>query len=172
MLGEDWINVDNKHDREEIKNEYRYVFDVIFEERDDTSRLQFWSDNYEYVNAYQDVVLDLTPTKEYVFICPVRDRQSRKIKFYFVTQEYNVTSFPMYANPIAGRFIFDFDEQGADVEVQLRAMAEESAVGSEFSRRSHLAEVNYIRTRLNDYPSMYSRLYGELSKKFSSIWTT
>jgi hypothetical protein len=119
-----------------------------------------WRDEFVYENNYRiqpiyfgdDAILN-----EYVFSCFTRDRQIGEVREYFVSQEYNLTETMPNSSPLAGRFVFCYDEEN---ELSLNALAEEAAIGSTFVDKTRVAELYYLKFRANNYPSKYRLPYG------------
>lgn len=126
------------------------IFNAIFVERDRSSWISNSEDDFEFVyeNAYKLLPVHIGDEKvnEFLFRCFVRDLNTQKIKQYFVSEEYDVNLVDIVYSPIAGRFIFSYDQ---DNRLRLRALAEESAMGSILAK-SKMAELYYVKLRKND----------------------
>lgn len=123
---------------------------------------------YEYTNAYSFQKLEAPNTSadrhlsfysvgEYVFICPVRGKNSNDITFYYVSKEYNVLNAGEYT---AGRFIFGSDK--ALPKLEIMKLAEEPAriyVEENFNIEHHYLEIRSRhqpgKTRLVVTPSTH-----------------
>lgn len=134
----DWVAIDHEKIREELKRCNRTMFYDIFHEYE--YQYNYLSSDikygYDYVNLYRERTIrigELQEVHEFAFTCPARE--SGIIKEYFVSRAYNVNAMtnPLYAYPIAGRFIFSRDENGNNDALKIVAMAEDSPLGSDLS---------------------------------------
>lgn len=161
MYEEDWFDVDVRDTRLELKNEYPDAFKFIYKEYK-TFCISFNGNScysYRYENNYRmlPVSVGALHRDEYVFMCLTRDRRSRKIKQYYVSEEYDVSVLGTY--PMAGRFIFAYNNDRTNSTLNnvltLRGMAEESAVGWDFLSR--FIEMYYVNERNADKPRPMGR---------------
>jgi hypothetical protein len=147
LYAENWINVDPKDIRAELRENHPLIFNRIF-----TKRETLLDDNYyEYENRYRMVRIRFEGHVhvEYTFICLLRHQQSHEIKEYYVTQEYNV-NLVVGARPIAGRFLILNDHTDDRVGIILEAVAEEPA---QFTLGALSSEAGYARVRNKYSPS-------------------
>ena len=113
---------------ESLKNDYRYIFDDIFERQvpEENSNREI----YRFTNFSKKRIISVIENEyvEHVFTCLVLDHESSLLKQYFVTvNDYDVNE-ALDGDYISGRFIFFSDGNVENTnKLVLYALAEEYA---------------------------------------------
>lgn len=144
MNHEDWVDTDNRRVRAKLKNDLEEVFQTMYKKLErQSSSISLRGGSYEYENLYKrrKIFVGGDEKTEYVFTCLVRNRVLKQFKEYFVSAEYNVNSVPTPQLAIAGRFIFEYDDQRRLV---LYGMAEECALPNVWDSNPYRREEAYF----------------------------
>lgn len=134
-----WIDVDDLSSYMELFDLYQHIFQAIYKK-------SLNSILYVYDNPYTEraFLYDLNSESDYMFLCPVKERRSQKIKSFYVSREYDVNLVTV-GPPIAGRFVFGYDAN----DLILQAFAEESATESTAKHKARIIEYRYLKRRQN-----------------------
>jgi hypothetical protein len=157
MRREEYVDVDNRDVRAELKNDHpEWFLNSIFKRRDSNAGSLYtllwrWDDDYEYENAYRlrSIRVGNEYRDDWTITCLVRGAVSRRIKEYFVSKMYNV-NFVADGLPILGRFIFSRNPRD---ELVLQALAEEPVAWFYKTAKFRLAEFIYADLSRETFPS-------------------
>lgn len=137
MNGEIPVKLNSNEIFSELRRDYTKIFNELYGSGAGTSKkvlkrhFSFGKDEikpskYYDENHYRsrEVWVGGYPTKESVFSCLTRDRHTKRIKQYFVSNLYNVNKQLSSFFAISGCFIFTLDERD---DLVIHALAEEPA---------------------------------------------
>lgn len=109
--------------KKRLKDKYKQTFQELFQ----SDKNSVFSRSYKYVNLAQrrNIVIGEMKYSERTFTCLTRKGKSEEFLHYFVTEkEFNVNKAPG-EEPLAGRFIFSYNQENPP-KLIIRAFAEES----------------------------------------------